>query len=416
MNLFSYILKSSCLTLLVLVASTFSQESLADSCGVAAPAPKPQVEGPGLQVTDTCAFPPAVLEPYQVAFPSADGFGNEAMRFPDMQAWISFSQVVQPIAGIGGYTFTTWPTQAQAYSPPSPVAVTMSLADSAKDMAGRFAPHPPRQQLERQKMLQHSKVKGFTLEGTDAPNCRMASNETVHLNPPLVAYLHKANLWNIAGIDAYTSAGKKIVMPQGSVEIKANWVQADAGSAASYITMQDGQGNTWKLLSMHVISKQLPNWTWATFEHKDNTCYGKYLNPQDDFGFPKGATAPSAALTAVFSHYGVNTSVVNNYRLVGAQTDFTDETGRPVVLGNSVTEAGFQTTSSCITCHGRASFDSTGSPQLSIFNPQQQSYNGVLNPSWYFASNGKQINFQTDFMWSMVFCAPKDASSPAACQ
>ena len=143
-----------------------------------------------------------------------------------------------------------------------------------------------------------------------------------------------------------------------------------SAGAPGYITMQDGSGNTWKLIAMHVITKQLPNWTWATFEHKDNTCYGKFLNPRDNFGFPSGATVPSPALQSVFSHYGVDTSVADNYRLIGAQTDFTDDTGRPIILGNSVTEAGFQTTSSCITCHGRASVTSSGSPGLSVFNPQ----------------------------------------------
>ena len=109
-------------------------------------------------------------------------------------------------------------------------------------------------------------------------------------------------------------------------------------------------------------------------------------------------------------------SVADNYRLIGAQTDFTDDTGRPIILGNSVTEAGFQTTSSCITCHGRASVTSSGSPGLSVFNPQGQSFNGPLQAGWYFGTNGVQNNFTTDFMWSMTFCAAADASSNSGCQ
>lgn len=413
MNLRSVVMNRFAIALLAL-ATLGCETSFAANCGVSAPAPPPQAQGPGLQVNDTCAFPPPVLESPQVTYPSVNGFENEASRFPEMQAWISFSEAIQPLAGVGGYTFVGWPSQHQAYSQPAKPTATMSLLDLTKETMARFAPHPPVQQMQRRLFQQHLKVKPAAA-GAAGPDCSMASLETVHLNPTLTTYLRKENLWNRVGIDSYTSAGKKIVMPQGAIEIKANWIPVDGGGSTGYVTMQDGQGKTWKLVAMHLISKQLPNWTWATFEHKDNTCYGKFLQPRDDFGFPKGATAPSGALQQVFAHYGLDESVASNYRLDGAQTDFTDDTGRPVVLGNSVTEAGFQTTSSCITCHGRATVDSAGNPKLSVFNSQSQSFNGPLDPNWYFGKDGKQAAFTTDFMWSMTFCAAKDASSDSGC-
>lgn len=416
MNVHSAVMNRSAVALLALAAMMYGEDSRAATCGVAAPAPPPQAGGPGLQPNDTCAFPPSVLEPAQVTYPSADGFNNEASRFPDMQAWISFAEAVQPLAGAGGFTFIGWPTEGVAYSPQAKPSPHMSLLEFSKDATAHFAPHPSRQQDQRAQLLQKLNVhaKPSAVEAA-APDCRMGSQQSSHLNPTLVNYLHKENLWNIAGIKAYVAGGKKIVMPQGAIEIKSDWVEADAGSSAGYITMQDGAGKTWKMISMHVISKQLPNWTWATFEHKDNACYGKFLDPRDDFGFPNKATSPSAALQAVFAHYGVDPNVGNNYRLDGAQTDFTDDTGRPIVLGNSVTEAGFQTTSSCITCHARASVDANGAPKLSVFTPQGQSYNGPVNPTWYFDKTGKQLNFPADFMWSMAFCAAPDASSKSNC-
>lgn len=391
-----------------------STVALAGNCGVAAPAPAPQPEGPGLQVNDTCAFPPPVLEKPTVTFPSANGFDNEAMRFPDMQAWISFAEAIQPIPGIGGYTFIGWPTQHQAYSKPVVPPATISLLESTKNLTARFSPRPPLQQMLRKQQAKQPMAGNAMTEAT-GPDCSMNNQEHVNLNPTLVTFLRKENLWNRAGVNAYTSAGKKIVMPQGAIEIKTNWVNVGSASAPGYITMQDGNGNTWKMIALHLNSKQLPNWTWATFEHKDNTCYSKYLNARDSFGFPDGATTPSAALQTVFSHYGVDASVANNYRLAGAQTDFTDDTGRPIILGNSVTEAGFQTTSSCVTCHGRASVNAKGSPELSVFNSQNQSFNGPLDPTWFFGANGVQNNFTTDFMWSMAFCMAADASSESQC-
>lgn len=406
---------------------THSMVVNAADCGITSPAPPPQPEGPGLQVNDTCAFPPPVLETPNIVFPSASGFDNEASRFPDMQAWISFAQAIQPIAGIGGYTFVGWPTQHQAYSKPTASVETMTLLESTKKMTSHFAPNPPLQQLLRespkvplQQLLREKQLKPFTAEG-EAPeaagaiNCRMDSMQLTHLNPTLVTFLRKENLWNRVGIDAYTSNGKKIVMPQGAVEVKSDWVNVGTNTAPGYVTMQDSGGNTWKMIAFHVISKQLPNWTWATFEHKDNPCYGKFLHPRDTFGFVNGANSPSSELLAVFSHYGVDTNVANNYRLDGAQTDFTDDTGRPIILGNSVTESGFQTTSSCITCHSRASVSASGTPALSVFTPEGQSFNGPIQADWYFGADGKQNNFTTDFMWSLAFCPAADESSDSAC-
>ena len=53
--------------------------------------------------------------------------------------------------------------------------------------------------------------------------------------------------------------------------------------------------------------------------------------------------------------HNLSPALPNDYRLKGAQVDFTDRTGRPTIVGNSITEAGFVSTSSCITCHAWAS-------------------------------------------------------------
>ena len=115
-----------------------------------------------------------------------------------------------------------------------------------------------------------------------------------------------------------------------------------------------------------------------------------------------------------------------NYRLKGSQTDFTDPSGRPLLLGNSVTEDGFMTTASCITCHARAAVDSRGcdafpvagfQPTLPLENLEAQgieSYNGVPDPNWYHkftydpgtgVSGAQLLNLQMDFVWAIPFKA-----------
>ena len=37
-----------------------------------------------------------------------------------------------------------------------------------------------------------------------------------------------------------------------------------------YHVNAEQDGTKYALVSMHVISKQVPNWTWATFEHRFN--------------------------------------------------------------------------------------------------------------------------------------------------
>src|SRR5690606_10370352 len=56
-----------------------------------------------------------------------------------------------------------------------------------------------------------------------------------------------------------------------------------------------------------------------------------------------------------------------SYRLKGSQATYTDSTGRPTLLGNSVTEGGFVSSSSCMSCHARAAISPNGRAALDVF-------------------------------------------------
>ncbi|HVJ63262.1 MAG TPA: hypothetical protein VM555_11195, partial [Tahibacter sp.] len=170
-------------------------------------------------------------------------------------------------------------------------------------------------------------------------------------------------------------------------------------------------GEHW-LVAFHISSKDTPNWVWATWEHVNNPGRCDYIGCNDSFGyasadkvganqavnyttphtqcdnldlaswvFKLNQTYPSGPrsknLGDTFNALGIGTkapayadgkqlvpSVSDrgwlSYRLKGAQVDFTDSTGVPTLLGNSVTEGGFMQTSSCITCHARAGTNAGG--------------------------------------------------------
>ena len=168
------------------------------------------------------------------------------------------------------------------------------------------------------------------------------------------------------------------------IEVKANWVPvsqlgqflANSGSPVDprlyhvNSTTENGQQVQYALVSFHIISKMVPNWTWATFEHMNNPGRCDVLGCYDIFGSTPPSMAPhtpdnagkqypnctkSPALSALFAAGKIDPAFTN-YCLKGTQIDFTDAQGVVTRLGNSVTEQGFLDSASCITCHGRAAY------------------------------------------------------------
>jgi hypothetical protein len=217
-------------------------------------------------------------------------------------------------------------------------------------------------------------------------------------------------------------------------------------------------GEHW-LVAFHISSKDIPNWVWATFEHVNNPGRCDYTGCNDSYGYlspdslkpgqatnftaPKtkcdalllaswvfdtgknyGGGTRSVALTKILDGLGIgkkdNTSLIPSssdrawlsYRLKGAQTQFTDSIGSPTRLGNSITEGGFVSTSSCMTCHSRASGNRSGtqSPEIGVFINELsetgyfQSSRGTPNPDWFLHSGvPKQTAvIQTDFIWGFL--------------
>lgn len=324
------------------------------------------------------------------------------------------------------------------------------------------------------------------------------------------------HLANTSGSVSGTGKLSTIDLPPDAIMIKSNWVSdtlvkamkskypdeiVGFGPGDSYIQMplitvlevDEGSSkctlsDTHYLMAFHISSKDIPQWVWTTFEHKDNPGRCDFTGCNDSFGYsvevdgkksnyitplqqndglasssivykrdrqyPDGQQ--SEALTNLFNLYGIATATSQssgllptksdqawaNYRLKGSQVDFTDHQGRATHLGNSITEAGFMSRSSCVGCHARAgvalqlslvdkaklSYDITqhlsasvtlhkenaNFLKLGVFEPAlsefgyEQSQEGIPNHSWFY---GDDPNFslqvlQTDFIWGFLNANP----------
>lgn len=363
-------------------------------------------EGPALQPDDVCT-----------SYEEQDGRQlNPALQDPDRFAWQLFVEINAP-AGSGNEVFwETWADQHDLYvknpDPDDPPQWPQAAA-----MPDR-APQPSVQQA----------VAGGTDPTHQCDNGGSLHEET-RVNQATFEYVVANDLWYVEGQRAAFANEFVIDFPIAAREIKANWIPITEDQKPDFhwtSRLRDeakpGSGTLFGLVAMHIISKDLPNWTWATFEHKDNPCYSKHLAAQDSFGVDAG-NEPTPELLRLFEEAGLALEPWANYRLDGAQVDFTDSEGRPYLLGNSITELGFQTTASCMTCHARATIGpdtkSFSDGRLSVFDPdnvwagQPQSFNGVPDPDWYwdFSQDPPARRFiQTDFLWSLAVasCATEE--------
>ena len=359
---------------------------------------------------------------------------NLAMNAPDQVAWQLFIQVNTRAGGTNSL-FETWASDSDTFQP-NP---TFPSTPTAAALRRPILPVIAREALQKS---------GGLLPAVP-PNVNVTTEET-RRNFPAFKFIRDNNLYKISGLKA--AFGKTLSFPVDSIEVKANWVQVSqiptfTNNRVSvqqvpqlYHVNRANDGNDYALVAMHVISKLVPNWTWATFEHKDNPSRCDILGCRDSFGAQTAYLPPAAApgqgyancaktpaLQAMISGANIN-PVYINYCLKGSQVDFTDSSGLAIRVGNSVTENGFVATASCITCHGRAAFDQNGQATsiagfINVNSNPPIAPLGPLLPQWYWNFTGQPPIYQgmpgltqtatsADFVWSIPFCAIDDTQNP----
>jgi len=215
----------------------------------------------------------------------------------------------------------------------------------------------------------------------------------IRMNRTAFEFIRGRGLYTVEGQLRAASRGV-VSFPPWSREVKAKWRPIDAAEAARYhtvtITLADGTRRLFGLTALHILSKDLPNWFWATFEQVDNPglpgAEGWQLASRDRFACRGMAEDCERAPAGV----GLEDTVWRYYRLRGTMTGYLDAEGRPQRLANSELETGMQATASCMTCHSRASIGLVGGApaRLPIFDDERsrRGFIGLPQLQWYRAA------------------------------
>jgi hypothetical protein len=361
---------------------------------------------------------------------------DPAMNQPDMVAWQLFAQVTRYAAtpGNNNALFETWASDPDTFNlhPQWPAGSAPKPLVASALARGILGTHP---------RMQVAPPPGSCVQNWK-PGQTPCIGEEVRRNHSTFDFIVQNNLYTQAGLAK--AFGSTISFPVGSIEVKADWIPvdelpswngtnlADVNSLYHVNTVKLPNGTTvsYALVAMHLISKRVPNWTWATFEHWKNPGRCDAIGCHDDFGAVQANVAPNAqpnqgypdcthtgALKQLFSAQGLG-DVWQNYCLKGTQTDFITATGQTTLLGNSVIEglnAGVPVNqSSCMTCHATAAFNKQGSTLVLGFANNET---GAPQPVWY-SGPGPYNPYpyqQADFVWAIPACAVPNGKTTSPC-
>jgi len=248
--------------------------------------------------------------------------------------------------------------------------------------------------------------------------------EQTYYNRVLYQYIVDKDLYYSEGVLA-RAAADDIDVPLHSAVLKVNWTPISEDQKDRYYWHEFAGRGLYGINAFHIVTKDLPDWFWSTFEQVDNRGRCDTIGCTDDFGSVPAYIAPHVEpnlayapghftdeLMVLFDKAGLD-PVWRHYRLKGTQTVFTDASGRPTLLANSVLEPNFAATSSCMTCHTRAtvSTNTTGfSSSLGAVTSMTPLSGpvGAPDPSWFATLQpgpplrSAAIVYRTEFLWGLT--------------
>lgn len=365
-------------------------------------------------------------ESFSVVKTARAGAVNDSTQNSDQFIWTLFTQFTAPSSPSAAkpLVFETWASDADTFSKtpawPEPDA---GRSFQSSPLRAANTPHggpvdvpcsPPG----------NAAVGGFPTSGTPTP----CIAEEVRRNRPQFDYIVDNNLNTQTGLAAAYAKGLDVQMPTEAISVKGDWVPVQTllqwipsiGSLETLRTLYytDVSDNVeYAVVSLHVSSRQNPNWVWGSFEHRLTPGRCDDLGCFDSFGATVPEVPPNRsaintnygpcektpALQELMQQAGLS-PVWENYCLKSTQVDYVSPDGTPSVLGNSVIERivgnGTVSASSCIACHAYASFSANGQPSPAAtamlpYNPTGAPIPAVL-----------QGSLQFDFMWG-VLLAPE---------
>jgi hypothetical protein len=242
--------------------------------------------------------------------------------------------------------------------------------------------------------------------------------EEVRLNGAAEDYLAGNNLWNRNGQATAAGLHADVQFPAPAIEVKADWIELASiketctSLPANSIHIEKIDGNCFALAGIHLISKLLHQWIWATFEPQNTTTNPfrcKVLGCIDRFGsipaMTVGATTKLSPRLASLMAAANLAPEWSNYRLDGVQSGFY----QPGLLGNSIIEGenvGMPLSqSSCISCHAVSSVKSDGTDGIKLLTSNPVGAPKPLpSPAW----------IRRDFVWSMFLACPHSVAQKCA--
>jgi hypothetical protein len=334
---------------------------------------------------------------------------------PEQTAWQLFVAATCPV-NANAYPYVTWQTwieQSQLYGSGEALAAGQRPRFHMSPLAAML--RAKAEKMGDGKGKGHGKNAKDGVAAPDIANQNCNTNtwsgrticEEARMNPDAQQYITSQGLTTRPGQVSFINAGKTFAFPAPAVELKADWIQlASCSNPPQGVHVENVGGTCYALGGLHLISKLIDKWIWATFEPQNTTTNSqrcKVLGCNDPWGSvpatSSGApTKQSPALAALMKQANL-ASEWSNYRLDGVQVDFLDANGKPTRLGNSIIEgdnAGnpqAMKVASCITCHNLSSINAQGqeqSPNFIIGAPQPPPAGYVLR----------------DFVWSLTLALP----------
>jgi hypothetical protein len=323
-------------------------------------------------------------------------------------AWDWFIGLNSPVTGAAPKLWESWRQTSTVYlpngqtpppwgqAPPPPAAVLAQARKQGLDLSLPF-----------HNLDSDVQVDGLALRDVFAQNVRYE----LLMNRDTFEYIVSTGLYNVNGQAALAQAGAPVTFPVPSFELKTSWIWIGADPTIlgrlkgkyyivnAYYGLVDGSGKPnglyrvgrAALSGMHIISKPVPQWFWTTFQNVYDAQFTKATNV---LPISPATRRANEKYRAALQKAG---SIFANYQLMGAQSQFLDQVGKPTLLANSQIESAFQKGSSCITCHSTASY-SVADGYFSIVKQQDGGityYTG--NPP---ADAMKGYN-PLDFVWSL---------------
>jgi hypothetical protein len=343
--------------------------------------------------------------------PQAASTGPESQYGPSFAylAWSLFLQAMAPADG--SLTLETWTEQCEL-NPNMigcPGAATVAAAAKAGGNGKVRLLHGSA--MVRARKVANSDCGAMTstpLGGYPAPS-NLTSNamfcEEIFVSPAEASFV-KRSLTTLVSQQAYGNEHNGTINFPGtaqnesrldldSLEVKLDWVPVTSYNPTfacpdptNRLYTETINGTCYALVAIHISSKVMLNWLWATFEPNSsvtnpNRCdpklYGACFDPWGTTSsqpYGKGQTAQqSPELHEAMADAHLNPAF-GNYFLTGVQTQFVDNYGKPIQLGNSFVEFNQGVPpgkSSCITCHQYANFDgkqpTQGEPEHNFGRP-----------------------------------------------